>query len=109
MLADPSAEWDRPVVTTYQYSEYSVRDERWRYLRYIDGSEELYDHDDDPEEWNNLADDSAFATVKARLAAALPTDPAPFVETSYQLAPHHVPPLRSREDYLARKAAGQRR
>lgn len=29
--------------------------ERWRYFRYADGSEELYDHINDPNEWDNLA------------------------------------------------------
>jgi hypothetical protein len=109
LLADGSAVWDRPVVTTYQYGEYSVRDERWRYIRYIDGSEELYDHANDADEWHNLAMDPAFHEVKTRLAAAIPERPAPFVETSYELMSHHIPPLRSLEDYLARKAAGGRR
>ncbi|MGI9429822.1 MAG: hypothetical protein ACR2NM_14260, partial [Bythopirellula sp.] len=27
-------------------------------VRYIDGSEELYDHDNDPHEWTNLVADS---------------------------------------------------
>ena len=109
LLTDPDAEWDRPVVTTYQFSEYSVRDERWRYIRYIDGSEELYDHETDPEEWRNLADDPAFQRVKERLAGALPANPAPFVNTSHPLEPHHIPPLRSLEDYLERRASGARR
>jgi len=109
LLADPSAAWDRPVVTTYEFSEYSVRDERWRYIRYIDGSDELYDHSTDPEEWRNLAADPAFRQVRDRLAAELPANPAPFRETSYELQPHHIPPLRSLEDYLSRRAAGTRR
>jgi arylsulfatase A-like enzyme len=106
LLADPVAPWDRPVVTTYEYGEHTVRDERWRYIRYIDGSEELYDHERDPEEWTNLAGDPARDSVKARLAAWLPSDPAPFVETSIDLLPHHIPPLRGVEDYLDRKARG---
>jgi arylsulfatase A-like enzyme len=109
LLSDPSAPWDRPVVTTYQFSEYSVRDERWRYIRYIDGSEELYDHEADPEEWINLADDPTLSEVKQRLKAVLPANPAPFHDTSYELWPHHIPPLRSLEDYLSRRAAGERR
>lgn len=109
LLSDPSAPWDHPVVTTYQYSEYSVRDERWRYIRYIDGTEELYDHEADPAEWNNLAGDPAFRDVRERLAASIPADPAPFAETSYELMPHHIPPLRSLEDYLDRRTTGARR
>ena len=109
LLKDPDAAWDRPVITTYQFGEYAVRDERFQYIRYIDGSEELYDLEADPEEWNNIAGDSGFASAKARLSALLPGHPAPFVETDYPLMPHHIPPLRGLDDYLERKAAGARR
>ncbi len=109
LLRDPDSAWDRPVITTYQFSEYSIRDERYRYIRYIDGSEELYDHDVDPHEWTNLADDPKHAAAKARLAGLLPTSPAPFVDTNYPLQSHHVAPLRSLEGYEERGRTGQRR
>jgi len=43
---------------------------------YADGSEELYDHSKDPNEWNNLADNPEFAPIKRRMAANLPKTPA---------------------------------
>jgi arylsulfatase A-like enzyme len=104
LLSDPAAPWDRPVITTYDFGEYSIRDERFRYIRYIDGSEELYDHQADAEEWTNLALDPAFAAVIERMAQYIPTNPAPLVDTSYELMPHHIPPLRDLDDYLQRKA-----
>ncbi len=55
LLRDPDAAWDRPAVTTHGRNNHAVRSERWRYIRYADGSEELYDHDADPLEWANLA------------------------------------------------------
>jgi len=39
LLKDPSARWDYPAITTYDFSEFSVRTERWRYTMWIDGSE----------------------------------------------------------------------
>ncbi len=72
LLADPAAAWDRPAVTTYGRNNHAVRSERWRYIRYSDGTEELYDHQQDPMEWTNLADDRARAKVKKELARWLP-------------------------------------
>ena len=45
-------------------SEQSVGDT----FDYEDGSEELYDHQTDPNEWTNLADRKEFAEIKQRLA-----------------------------------------
>ena len=103
LLRDPARTWDYPALTTYDFSEFSVRIEGWRYTRYIDDSEELYDHEKDPEEWVNLAADPAYAAVKKRLAAFVPSTQAPVAETSYKLAPHHIPPFRSKEEYLEYK------
>ncbi|MCC9607055.1 sulfatase-like hydrolase/transferase [Blastopirellula sp. JC732] len=73
LLKDPTAAWDRPAVTTHGRNNHAVRDERWRYIRYADGSEELYDHQEDPQEWTNVADLPENDAVKKRLAKWLPT------------------------------------
>ena len=49
-----------------------LRSERYRYIRYADGSEELYDHTADPNEWNNLASEASLSNVKAELAKWFP-------------------------------------
>jgi len=72
LLADPEAKWDRPVVTTHGRNNHAVRSERYRYIRYSDGAEELYDHEQDSMEWTNLADDPKLAEVKEDLARSLP-------------------------------------
>jgi len=72
LLENPGAPWDRPGVTTYHPGNHSVRTERWRYIRYNDASEELYDHDADPLEWTNLATDPKYADVKQQLGQWLP-------------------------------------
>jgi arylsulfatase A-like enzyme len=72
ILAGRSKDRGKPVLSTYGQGSHSLRDERFRYTRYRDGSEELYDHRGDPHEWNNLAGDPRFAPAKARLAAHLP-------------------------------------
>jgi iduronate 2-sulfatase len=46
---------------------YSYRTRDWRYILYLDGTEELYHNKVDPFEWNNLANDEKFAQKKAKL------------------------------------------
>lgn len=46
---------------------YSYRTARYRYIRYRDGSEELYDHQSDPREWRNVASDEAYIQAKRAL------------------------------------------
>ena len=79
LLEKPDAAWDRPARTTYLYNNHAVRTEKWRYIRYHDGGEELYDEVKDPLEWTNLAKKAEYAAVKAELAKHLPTTnkPAP--------------------------------
>ncbi|MBM3740940.1 MAG: sulfatase [Acidobacteria bacterium] len=72
LLRNPGAAWDRPAVCTYFRNNHSVRSERWRYTRYHDGTEELYDHKIDPMEWENLAGRHEYHTVKRELGRFLP-------------------------------------
>jgi arylsulfatase A-like enzyme len=72
LLANPDAAWDSPARTTFLFNNHAVRTEKWRYIRYHDGSEELYDETKDPLEWTNLAGKPEYADVKKDLAAWLP-------------------------------------
>jgi len=72
LLADPAAKWDRPALTTHGYQNHAVRTAQWRYIRYEDGGEELYDETKDPYEWTNLANDKKYDRVKAELARVFP-------------------------------------
>lgn len=77
LLRDPSQASSRRVVTCFDTDHFSVRDARWRYIRYRDGAEELYDLHADPNEWHNLAAQTEYAAIKAALGEAVPTVSAP--------------------------------
>jgi len=78
LLRNPDAGWGRPALMTYQRGNHAVRDRRWRYIRYADGTEELYDHEKDPNEWHNAARNPANAEVIRGLKRWLPkTEAAP--------------------------------
>ncbi len=76
-LKRPEAPKERPALTTYLRGNHSVRTERWRYIRYSDGTEELYDHDNDEMEWTNLAGRPEHKELKQNLARWLPKVNAP--------------------------------
>ena len=77
LLKDPAAGWDTPAITTHGFKNHTVRTEGWRYIRYANGDEELYDEAADPLEYNNLAGSAGYAARKSELARWLPkTDAA---------------------------------
>ena len=78
LLGDPEVTLDRTaVVTTYRYRNHAVSNDRYRYIVYSDGSEELYDLESDPHEWANRAADPALSAVKAELREWLPQHDEP--------------------------------
>ncbi|APW62435.1 sulfatase [Paludisphaera borealis] len=81
-LKDANAPRAWPAITTSNQGNHAVRAKDWRYIRYADGSEELYDHRDDPNEWTNLAKSPAHAATLRELARWLPTQNAPAVPGS---------------------------
>lgn len=72
LLQNPDAEWTYPSFTSYGEQYASVRNERYRYLRYPDGTEELYDHKSDPYEFDNIAGKEGIQEIKEELSRVIP-------------------------------------
>jgi choline-sulfatase len=70
----------QPAITHHNHDNVGIRTENWRYIKYADGSEELYDMKKDPNEWTNLAENPEYAQQKKKLAKWVPKNdqqPAP--------------------------------
>jgi arylsulfatase A-like enzyme len=83
LLANPSAPWSHPALSTMYKDNHTLRTAEWRYIHYADGSEELYNERTDPHEWMNVAGKPEYADVKAKLAKYLPAknaEPVPATE-----------------------------
>ncbi|MBT7853232.1 MAG: sulfatase [Opitutae bacterium] len=72
LLADPQMPWDTPAITEFKRGQCAVRSIRYRYIRYSDGTEELYDHSKDPNEWTNLASNSEHSETIKNLSRSIP-------------------------------------
>lgn len=76
-LQDACVRRQRPALTSHNQGNHSIRSEQWRYIRYADGSEELYDHHTDPHEWNNLAQNSMYVPILSEHRRWLPSHTEP--------------------------------
>ncbi len=72
LLTADSAYFDANPPVTHWQNNVSVRWQSWRYIRYHDGTEELYDQASDPYECTNLAGLTEHQAQKSQLAAFLP-------------------------------------
>jgi uncharacterized sulfatase len=76
LLKNPNAAWDKPAYTQVKRGDIigrSMRTERYRYTEWDEGREgvELYDHQTDPDEFTNLARQSAYAARVKELSELL--------------------------------------
>ncbi|MFM7101588.1 MAG: sulfatase [Verrucomicrobiota bacterium] len=76
-LRNPLARRPWPAITTHNPGNHAVRSARWRYIQYADGSRELYDLQEDPHEWSNLAGTRRGRRVIRDLARWVPSADAP--------------------------------
>ena len=79
-LVKPTTPVKAPAIISWGRGNYAVCSENWRYIRYFDGTEELYDKKKDANEWDNLAKNPEYAGQKGKLAAHLPKTEAPTIK-----------------------------
>lgn len=62
---------ERSSLTMFEEGNSSLRTERWRFIQYQSGEEELYDLENDPNEWTNLIASDEHVSIKTAMAAKL--------------------------------------
>jgi arylsulfatase A-like enzyme len=82
-LKDPTTQRTWPAITTHNPDNHGVRTERFRFIQYADGSQELYDMQADPNEWKNLAGDEQYRDVVKDLQKSLPATSKPHAPGSH--------------------------
>jgi arylsulfatase A-like enzyme len=88
LLVNPKAKWSHVSLTHLHHpGSYGLSAERWRYVHYVDGGEELYDTKNDPFEWNNLATEYKHHATLDRLRSLAPKTFAEPVEPKLDSLP----------------------
>lgn len=72
-LQNAETKRERPAITSHNQGNHGIRSENWRYIHYADGTEELYDMRNDPNEWSNVSGRPEHAAVIAEHRRWLPT------------------------------------
>lgn len=72
LLRNMEAEWPHFARSCFGPGNYAIMSERYHFIQYNDGSEEFYDHNNDPEEWHNAIDNKAYANIIEKHRAQLP-------------------------------------
>jgi arylsulfatase A-like enzyme len=72
LIQNPTHQWSHPAITTWARNNHAIVSPSHRYIRYEDGSEELYDLTQDPQEWHNVASDPNNQSIINVLASHLP-------------------------------------
>jgi arylsulfatase A-like enzyme len=75
LVADPDSDWQSHTLTTFGRGDHTITTERWQYLHYFDGTGELYDIQQDPDEFVNLANDPDYTEVIEQLRHFVPEEP----------------------------------
>ncbi|MDA7915711.1 sulfatase [Verrucomicrobia bacterium] len=89
-LKNANAKRKWPAITSHNQGNHGVRSERWRYIHYHDGTEELYDMQKDPNEWDNLAGQKQYSKVLKSHRKWLPKEDRPPVKGSRARIITHV-------------------
>lgn len=70
----------QPQISVYGKDNFAIIDDRYRYIRYADGAEELYDLRSDPNEWHNIADKPDSKPIMMRLKSMIPQNSRPDIK-----------------------------
>ncbi len=89
-LQDATAQREWPAITTHNHDNHGIRTKDWRFIQYADGSEELYNMQNDPNEFKNLAVDNAYASVLEEHRKWIPKSRQPVPGSAHRILLHRA-------------------
>lgn len=77
IIKNTDVKWEHAALTSYGYKNISLFKGDYHFIKYRDGSGELYDLKKDPNEWNNLFQKEKYTNVITDFKKLLPQNHAP--------------------------------
>jgi arylsulfatase A-like enzyme len=74
LLQNTEVEWPHSARTSFGPGNYAIVSEDYRFIQYKDGSEEFYDHKNDPNEWYNVINKPEYAEVIGQHRSEIPLE-----------------------------------
>jgi len=88
LLANPNKDWPHAAITHLESpGSFGLSKGNWRYIRYAEGGEELYDVKTDRYEWRNLAGQKKYLPTLDRLRTLAPKKFAKLVKPKVDTLP----------------------
>ena len=81
-MKNPNTKRIWPAITTANQNNHAVVTDKWRFIQYADGSQELYNEQNDPNEWKNLASEAKYKKIIDDLIKWLPKKNLPLAPGS---------------------------
>lgn len=72
ILTNINTKWDKPTISTYLPGNFTIHSGEWNFIKYVDGSEELYNISKDEDEFENLAGKPEYKDIINKLSLLLP-------------------------------------
>ncbi len=72
LLKNKDAKRKQAAVVTWEKGSHSILRDGWNYIHYKDGSEELYNQLEDPNEYTNIATNPRYAKLKTSMKKFIP-------------------------------------
>ncbi|MBB6461863.1 sulfatase [Flammeovirga kamogawensis] len=77
LMGNTYVKWNHVAITSYGKNNIAVTDKKYKFIQYEDGTQELYNLVDDPNEWNNIAELDTSEQIIKKLIKEIPKKQAP--------------------------------
>ena len=82
LLFNSDRQWDKPSLSSFLPGNYTVHLNQWNLIQYADGSRELYDVENDENEFTNLAGKTEYKSLVDSLGKYIPKSWHPGIKTT---------------------------